>query len=168
MNGYHNLENVLHGVPINHTTYHHFTNNGLSDSTIDILLFLPTHIRWSPGEHCRSYYVVGPTPVLTLVMMLLYPLLLFLTKDNIVAPKIKHTKHKIIWTDEGMLQYQMLVSKTLPTLQTDYCEVSEPEVASVLFQITNHILTDADKKTNKSIDIGRPGNNSKPTGHLVR
>ena len=157
-------ENELHGVPINHTTYHHFTNNGLSDSTIDILLFSPLTSGGTKANTVevldkllcgKSHHCIDSSHD-ALVSSVLIPQrsVTDITKNNIVAPKIKHTKHKILWTDEGILQYQKLVSQSLLTLQSDYCEVNEPEVASILFKITNHILTEAAKRTNKSIDIG--------------
>ena len=53
--------------------------------------------------------------------------------DNIKAPRIEYSKHKILWTEDGISAYQQLLSHALPPLQHDYCDVSEPEIASVLF-----------------------------------
>ena len=38
-------ENKLYNVPTNHNTYHHFTNNGQSDSSIDVIM----HSKFTPG-----------------------------------------------------------------------------------------------------------------------
>ena len=40
--------------------------------------------------------------------------------DNITAPKVINTKHKIIWSEDGITQYQELLRHTLPNLQSDY------------------------------------------------
>ena len=82
--------------------------------------------------------------------------------DNIVAPKVDHLKHKIIWSDEGIKAYQNLLSLTLPPLELEYSDVKEPEVASVLFQVTSHILTEAAKATNKYIELGKNTRPRKP------
>ena len=70
-------------------------------------------------------------------------------------PRINHSKHKIVWSDDGIIEYQKLLSTVLPNLQADYTEVAEPEMASVLFQVTNHVLTEAAMQTNKSVDLGK-------------
>ena len=75
---------------------------------------------------------------------------------------MKHSKYKVLWSEEGILEYQNLLSRTLPSLQSDYCDVSEPEMASVLFQVTNHILNEAAKSTNKCIELGKAPKAKKP------
>ena len=40
------------------------------------------------------------------------------SSDNIKAPKINHTKHKIYWDDDGIAAYQELLSDVIPSLQT--------------------------------------------------
>ena len=67
---------------------------------------------------------------------------------NIKAPRVQNTKHKVHWSDQGILDYEDLLARTLPDLQDGYCDVTDPEVASVLFRVTNHVLTEAAKKTN--------------------
>ena len=67
---------------------------------------------------------------------------------NVTAPRISSTKHKIIWSDEGIQAYQELLSLTLPSLQSDEEDLLHGS-ASFLFQATNHILTSAAKNTNE-------------------
>ena len=38
------------------------------------------------------------------------------SNGNIEAPKVKHIKHKIVWSEEGIREYQKLLSLTLPEL----------------------------------------------------
>ena len=76
-----------------------------------------------------------------------------LALDNVTAPRIKSTKHKIEWSEEGIHAYQELLLYVLSGLQNDDFEDLQPGSASLLFQVTNHILTSAAKQTNKVIDL---------------
>ena len=69
---------------------------------------------------------------------------------NIRANRISPTKHKIIWSDEGIKAYQDLLLQTLPALQLNEADELLPGGASVLFQLTNHILSTAATLTNVS------------------
>ena len=51
---------------------------------------------------------------------------------------------------------------TLPKLELEYSDIDLPETASVLFKVTNHILTAAAKATNKFIDHGKSPKIRKP------
>ena len=70
------------------------------------------------------------------------------------APKINHSIHKVVWSDEGILAYQSILSTILPQLESE--NATEAGSASVLFQLTNSILTSAAKMTNKSVELGKP------------
>ena len=159
-------ENSLVSTDINHKTYHHFVNEGRSDSTIDALLSSEytssgslntsietllkilcsktNHLVDSSHDALISSLQLPPKPVET-------P-----TLGNIMAPKIVHSKHKIVWTDEGIHEYQNLLSQVLPDVSADYEEATEAGSASVFFQITNHILSSAAQLTNKVIELGKP------------
>ena len=74
--------------------------------------------------------------------------------DVILHPKVTsaglpNTQYGHRIPDEGAvwqgqpLEYRNLLDQTLPSLQSDYSSVDEPEVASILFQVTNHMLTEA-------------------------
>ena len=65
------------------------------------------------------------------------------------APRVENAKHKVHWSEQGILDYQALVARTLP-------DVTDPEVASVLFQVTNHVLTEAAKMTNDFVELSGP------------
>ena len=76
---------------------------------------------------------------------------------------MNNSKIKIVWTEEGILNYSNLLSDALPHLQSAYCDTTAPEVASVLFSITNHILIEAAKATNKFVDLGKAPEERKPS-----
>merc|ERR1711974_395032 len=79
------------------------------------------------------------------------------------APRIEHSKHKVKWTKDGILEYKKLLENTLPSLQTDYCDFTEPEMVSVLFQLTHHMLTSAAMNTNKCVVLGKAPKVKKPS-----
>ena len=165
-------ENKFSPLLLNHKTYHHFLNNGLSDSNIDVIMYpkVTSDGLLSSTTESLIKILCGKTNALVdsshdvLITSLLLPPQPQpdVSPDNILAPKVKHSKYKVLWSEEGILEYQNLLSQTLPSLQSDYCDVSEPEVASVLFQVTNHILNEAAKRTNKCIELGKAPKAKKP------
>ena len=165
-------ENKFSPLLLNHKTYHHFLNNGLSDSNIDVIMYpkvtsdgllsstTKTLIKILCG---KTNALVDSSHDVVITSLLLPPQPQpDVSPDNILAPKVKHSKYKVLWSEEGILEYQNLLSQTLPSLQSDYCDVSEPEVASVLFRVTNHILNEAAKRTNKCIELGKAPKAKKP------
>ena len=158
-------ENKLDNAPINHKTYHHFTNNGMSDSCIDVIIFSTISSDGIPSSVTESVckVICGKTnPAIdsshdALLTTFSLPPRAFPepTTDNIEAPRLQLTRHKIIWSESGISDYQKLLSHALPQLNSDYSGTSVPEVASVLFQVTNHILNEAAKATNKHVEVGK-------------
>jgi hypothetical protein len=165
-------ENKFTPLLLGHKTYHHFMNNGLSDSNIDVVMFpkVTSDGLLSSTTESLQKILCGKTNALVdsshdvIITSLLLPPQpqLDISPGNMLAPRVEHTKYKVHWSEEGILEYQNLLSQTLPSLQSDYCDVSEPEVASVLFQVTNHILTEAARRTNKCIELGKAPKAKKP------
>ena len=165
-------ENKFTPLLLGHKTYHHFMNNGLSDSNIDVVMFpkVTSDGLLSSTTESLLKILCGKTNALVdsshdvIITSLLLPPQpqLDISPGNMLAPRVEHTKYKVHWSEEGILEYQNLLSQTLPSLQSDYCDVSEPEVASVLFQVTNHILTEAARRTNKCIELGKAPKAKKP------
>ena len=165
-------ENKFSPLLLNHKTYHHFMNNGLSDSNIDVILspkVTSDGVLSSTTESllrilCGKGNALVDSSHDALITSLLLPAQPQpeLSPGNILAPRVKHTKYKVLWSEEGIQEYQNLLAQTLPSLQSDYCDVSEPEVASVLFQVTNHILNEAAISTNKCIELGKAPKTKKP------
>ena len=132
-------------------------NNGLSDSNIDVLFHPENNSEILVKVLCsKSHPLIDSSHDALISTISLPPKPVAEISDgNIEAPKVEHTKHKIMWSEEGIRAYQSLLSLTLPDLEVEYSDVREPEVASVLFQVTNHILTEAAKATNKFINLGK-------------
>ena len=152
-------------APINHHTYHHFTNNGSSYSSIDVIIFSRVSSDVHPSSITESVSKVlcsKTNPAIdsshdALISVFSLPLTTFQepTSGNIQAPRITLTRHKILWSDAGIIEYQNLLLHALPNLHSEYSATVDPEVASVLFKVTNHILDEAAKATNKHIEVGK-------------
>ena len=165
-------ENKFSSASINHKTYHHFTNNGLSDSSIDVILFSDVTSDGTPSTVTESVSkllctktnanVDSSHDVILSTFLLPVKPEVDESSGNIRAPRIAHSKHKILWSEEGIIQYQKLLSQCLPDLQEDYCDVDDPETASVLLQVTNHMLTEAAMQTNKKVVLGEAPKAKKP------
>ena len=144
-------------VPLDHKTYHHFLGGGAFDSNIDIIL----HTDNSPFKEC----------ITTIFCKLDYPEIdshhdiilssitipLFdqpPTLDNLVtAPRIGYKRHKILWSDEGISDYQNLVSEKLSQIRTRWLDPLSRTSLSVLLSSTNDILSRSAIITNKPIDL---------------
>ena len=156
--------NNLENLPINHLTYHHFTNGGLSDSSIDVILSSKLTSEGFPNKIQEKLVKVfcgkedslidsSHDAILSCTSFPPIPNLDTIDDNLVTAPRVPSSKHKINWSEEGIIAYQELLSNTLPSLQLDTPAELYPETASILFQMTNHILTSAAKITNKSVDL---------------
>ena len=124
-------ENDLLNTPVGHHTYHHFVNNGLSDSSIDVLL--------SPGQttdgfphnspELLSRILCGKTSSIVdshhdaILSSVTFPKLLSSSdqnSENVKAPRVINSRHKTIWSEEGIEDYKSMLSEALPALQSDY------------------------------------------------
>ena len=165
-------ENKFLHAPIDHRTYHHFTNNGKSDSNIDVIMYPEVTSDGTPSDVIESVtkllcsktnpFVDSSHDVLITTFLLPVQTQLDQVTDNIMAPKIQVSRHKIHWTEEGIEDYKDLLSSSLPVLNSEYCDVTAPESASVLFQVTNHMLSEAAKGTNKYTELGKAPKAKKP------
>ena len=76
------------------------------------------------------------------------------TTYNEKAPKIDNTRIKILWSEDGIEQYQKLVSPVLSSLRDSWLDISSSSSISILLQSTNEVLSTAAKATNKHIKLG--------------
>ena len=165
-------ENKFLHAPIDHRTYHHFTNNGKSDSNIDVIMYPEVTSDGTPSDVIESVtkllcsktntFVDSSHDVLITTFLLPVQTQLDQVTDNIMAPKIQLSRHNIHWTEEGIEDYKDLLSSSLPVLNSEYFDVTASEPASVLFQVTNHMLSEAAKGTNKYTELGKAPKAKKP------
>ena len=152
----------LDEVNIDHTTYHHFTGNGGSDSELDRILY--------------SRCVRKPELLIELVCKLTNPLvdshhdilisswstqeeiLPCIESNQLIAPKISKSRHKICWTDSGVEAYQNMILPHLKRLQDSWLhpETHDPlsiNCNSMLLDSTNYLLSECAKACNKVISL---------------
>ena len=71
-------------------------------------------------------------------------------------PSIPNTKHRIVWSEQGILQYRELLNNTFLEIQNNWKSSKTQVSYSVLLQCTNEALASAAKLTNKVIDLSKP------------
>ena len=170
---YFSEENKFSTVDICHPTYHHFINNGLSDSNLDVLMFSKVTGDGLPSlvSETLTKVICGKvSPLVDSTHDIIVSTLLIPSHpnpspatNNISAPRVQNAKHKVEWSEQGILDYQELLTHSLPSLQEEYFDLSDSESASVLLQITNHVLSSAAKATNKHVVLGIAPKQRKPS-----
>ena len=107
--------NNLGSVPTHHNTYHHFTNAGMSDSSIDVLLYKMVTSEGAPNTCIESLLKVlcsktnslidsSHDAIITSVSFPSIPSHIPKTSNNKTAPMIPNLKYKVNWSDEGILE----------------------------------------------------------------
>ena len=146
----------LKEVVIDHTTYHHFTGNGNSDSHLDKLIYRDSN----PEDEA----------LITIICKLDCPLVSsshdillsswIATKvdfhpETIVdeAPKMQNTRFKTLWTDEGIKDYQNLITPHLERLQKLWLSDPSPTCLSLFSAATNQLMTSCAKFTNRTRNL---------------
>ena len=77
--------------------------------------------------------------------------------DSLVtAPQVPNLRHKIIWSEECIEDYQVLVSHQLKKLREDWFIPGSDSSVSILLNLTNVILSMAATETNKSVSLAKP------------
>ena len=154
-------------VQFSHPTYHHFLGNGVFDSQLDILLH-------STSTYCSE-------EVIEIVCKFKNPLIqshhdLIVSKFSLapttprtpptlpVAPRVDNDRVKIIWSTEGISQYQEMIGNNLTRLRNTWSNSSSPASMSVLLQSTYYLLSSAAKVTNKYVPLSVPAR-PKPRHH---
>ena len=152
----------LYPVPTNHKTYHHFMGDGASDSSIDVILL--QHSTSLISEKIKKIICSKEDPRVDskhdiIISQLTLPFIGIPISDptpTIDPPTIPNTKHRIIWSEQGILDYRELLEDTLLDIQQNW-KTPETHVSySVLLQCTNEALTAAAKSTNRVIDLSKP------------
>lgn len=149
----------LQSISTGHKTYHHFMGNGASDSSIDVILHRNSSLKIS--EKVKTILcsktdsrVDSKHDIIVTELSLPYTDLPP-AKPVETPPSITNTKHRIIWSEEGILKYRELLSNTLLNLHDNWKNPPSPISFSVLLQCTNEAITSAAKLTNKVVDLSK-------------
>ena len=151
--------NYLVEVNIDHKTYHHFTGDGHSDSCLDKIIHsagvshaeVLNHILCSKIEpridsHHDLLFSTWIVPALVNVDVN--------SSLNIRAPKSDNSRHKIIWSDQGIQKYQETIVPHLSRLQILWLSTSPTKSSmQLLLQATNEALTTCARSSNHTIDL---------------
>ena len=147
---------------IKHKTYHHFLGGGAFDSNIDII----AHSEDAPYYEainkvfCKLDYPDIDSHHDAIVSTVCLPLAdLPPVQDNLIsAPKLDLLRQKILWSDEGIRDYQEEVDSKLSEIRQRWLTPSSKTSLSILLDRTDHILRSAAISTNKYTTI----NEAKP------
>ena len=140
---------------MNHKTYHHFTGDGISDSEIDVILCTPKAEEYVTKIICKKEYPFFDSHHDIIISKFLLPQITIPEPNAklIAAPRIALERQKVIWSDEGIADFQNLVSPHLKRLRAAWIQSPSKSLFSVLLTSTNDILTKASSETNQTIDI---------------
>ena len=144
----------LISTPINHTTYHHFTGEGSSDSQLDILM----HTVGSDEVLVKLYCKLDEPEIIShhdlIISKFIAPLSDSETTDaaDVDAPRIPNKRVIIKWSDEGIMSYSLCVNAILSRLRNSWLDSTSEASISVLLQSTNAIMNYCAMSTNKHID----------------
>ena len=144
-------------VPIPFPTYHNFLGNGLSDSFLDKLLYsesvqdheilIDIHCKLSDpliGSHHDMIISSWSVPEKREHVS---------SAENIVAPKVDNNRQKVIWSDDGIEEYQKLVVPHLARLQELWLQSPSRTPISLLLESTNSALVSSAAASNKTITL---------------
>ena len=147
----HNLDQV----EILHPTYHHFLGSGEFDSCLDIIL----HTSDS-NETVNTIICKNQDPlILSHHDLIISSFTLPVSNESVkspkaTAPRISNDRVRIIWSEEGIANYQVAVGDNLTRLRNTWCQPSSPAMMSILLQSTYSVLSTAASSTNKVIPLG--------------
>ena len=143
-------------VPLNHPTYHHFVGEGAFDSEIDVLLYHGNGAKETISKIvCKldSPFVNSNHDVILSKCSIPGAPVCPPEKDLVVAPRIPNERTKIIWNDEGILEYERLLGSSLTDLRSRWGNPSSLSSLSMLLSTTYSVLSFAAISTNKSINL---------------
>ena len=150
-------EHGLAQVIISHPTYHHFVGNGQYDSNIDIIIYTAAD---GVSEKITSIICRNDRPdisshhdIILTELTLPYQPPPVAQPDLLVAPRTAYKRNKVLWTQEGILQYQNLIANQLQDLRDRWLLAGSRAATAVLLESTNNIMCLAAVNTNPSVSL---------------
>ena len=151
-----NQHNLLE-MPLYHNTYHYFVGNGSSDSSLDKFFFSKylKHPEVLKQIHCKmsNPYIESHHDMILSCWTLPNIPPSQPSKVNDVAPKLENNRKKVMWSDQGIENYQNLVLPHLERVQKLWLSSPTKTSLSLLLESTNNILTKCASATNKTIPL---------------
>ena len=146
----------LKRVKFQHPTYHHFLGNGASDSDLDVLLHSDqegVHEELVKLECKLENDMVDSHHDLLVSSIAIPPDRKPPESNNICAPKVPNNRQKIVWSKDGAIDYNNILSYHLPKIRDRWLLSSSPTCISILLQLTNMVMSEAAAMTNKVINL---------------
>ena len=144
-------------VPIGHKTYHHFLGGGAFDSEIDIIIHTKNESVFETITKifCKHVHPEIDSHHDIILSSVSIPLADFPLppQDLVSAPRSGLTRHKILWSEEGIAMYQQEVAEKLSECRLRWLNPLSKTSMSILLATTNDILSRAARTTNKYIDL---------------
>ena len=135
-----------------HNTYHHFVGNGNSDSQIDVLLYSSDQ---NVEEKVTNIMCSQDIPDILSHHDIILSSFTIPTKDKTqpiitypAAPKVQHSRTRIIWSEDGQKEYEKLAAPYLKQARERWLDAGSQASMSMLLSITNSILTKCATTTN--------------------
>ena len=142
-----------------HPTYHHFIGiGGEFDSDLDVLLFSNCD---QVCETLIKQICKNENPLIDSHhdLLLSEASLPSIQESPIVeihsAPKKANNRVKILWSEEGKKDYEVLLKTYLDSMATRWCDSKSTANTSVLLSATNEILRSAAMLTNRFVDLSQ-------------
>ena len=149
-------------IEISHKTYHHFVGNGEFDSNVDVLL-QPAAVDASLSESVSEILCKHDVPAINshhdaIMSKFGIPAQeeVIPTSNLLTAPKLKHMRTTVFWTEQGIVDYARIVKSHLKRIRETWLIPTCQASMSILLQLTNHIMTEAAIATNKFKFLGKP------------
>ena len=145
----------LLSLALGQKTYHHFVNNGIFDSDIDVILYSKCGIT---EEHidrvlCRNDFPSIASHHDAIVSSFTLPFQPADDQPIVDVPEIPNTRKKILWRQESLPMCREIVSDSLTCLRKRWLEPSSKTCISILLEVTSTILSSAASSINKSLSL---------------
>ena len=145
-------------LELGHKTYHHFVGNGASDSSLDkILFFNQDGLQEDLLEvGCRNSntYIDSHHDLLVTAWKSKKIELVDYDVDVDSAPELLNDRFRVVWSDEGIQNYQQNVLPHLERLQNVWLTSRlSKNGMSLLLQATNNLLSTSAKMFNKTTNL---------------
>ena len=142
-------------VPLFHSTYHHFV--GQLSSSLDRIFVanIKTHSETLLKIHCKlsEPLINSHHDIIVSSWSLPHEEDLTISDDNIIAPKLHNNRSKVLWSDEGIQEYQDIVVPHLLRLQELWLSTPSRTSTALLLESTSNLLSTTASLTNRTLPL---------------
>ena len=130
-------------------TYHHFVGN--TESHLDKIFFYRNVIEEESLQRIECGLLIDSHhDLLVSTVSILSSDEEDSTDGNVVAPVIENKRGKVIWSEQGIEEYQLLIHPPLERLQELWLNSPSKTSVALLLESTNNLLSSCAAKTNRT------------------